>query len=50
MEKEEKPKTEEKVREKVLVPVKRHETIGEEENLEKPVDKTWKIPRRWYVH
>ena len=38
-------------REKVLVPVRRCETIREEEEvLEGPTDKVWTIPRRWHVY
>lgn len=36
--------------ERVLVPVKRKETINEEEILKKPAEKMWRIPRRWRVY
>jgi len=39
----------EKEKEKVLVPVRRCETIREEV-LEEPTDKVWTIPRRWHVY
>jgi len=51
MEHEEKRvKKEKEEREKVLVPVRREETIHEEENLEEPAEKIWKMPRRWRVY
>ena len=36
--------------ERVLVPVRHEETIHKEESLEEPVEKAWKIPRRWHVY
>ena len=51
MEHEEKRVTKEKEeREKVLVPVRREEAIREEEIMEEPAGKIWKMPRRWSVY
>lgn len=51
MEHEEERKREEReAREKVLVPVRRHEAVKEEEIAEEPTEKTWKMPRRWHLY
>lgn len=47
---EEQKRGEKENREKVLVPVRRHEAIDEEEKLEKPTEHVWKMPRRWRVY
>ena len=48
MEYEEKGLKEE--REKVLVPVKREESVREEKNTEEPTEKIWEMPRRWRAY
>jgi hypothetical protein len=47
---EEKKREDKEIREKVLVPVRRRETVDEEENLKNPAEKVWKLPRRWHVY
>ena len=48
--KEEIVKEEDEDGERVLVPVRHEETIYEEEILEEPAEKAWKIPRRWHIY
>ena len=37
-------------REKVLVPVRREETVYEEESRQEPAEKIWEMPRRWRAY
>ena len=39
-----------KNREKVLAPVRHHETMVEDKNIEKLTEKVWKMPRRWHIY
>jgi hypothetical protein len=42
---------EEKNREKVLVPVRRHETTNKKEHAEgKNKTRDWKMPRNWHIY
>jgi hypothetical protein len=47
---EEQKRDEKKNREKVLAPVRHHETIIEGKNIEKLTEKVWKMPRRWHIY
>ena len=47
---EERIKEEKGNRERVSVPVRRDDTIYDEEILEEPIEKIWKIPRRWHIY
>jgi len=51
MEPEEYRKEEGKNREKVLVPVRRQDSVHEEEISEEPSEeKVWKITQRWHIY
>lgn len=50
MEHEEERREDRENKEKVLVPVRRHETVNVEEILEESTEKVWKLPCRWHIY